>query len=290
MFSDRSTSNTIEITDSEIRGTAPSVFAEAPMPGASNRYTFLPTGQILSAMRQEGWKPVEARQMGVRRLDHSGFQRHMVRFQRRDLAAEVGDYASEVILLNSHDRSSGYQIHAGLFRWVCRNGLMFADSLIPSVHVRHTAHELPEIIRASFQILEQLPRLADRVADFRAFNLADAVAQDFAPAGRLGDTVRGDLSKPRQTKSHASRKPCPLAPNQRKRRQSLPASWHTWAILAVVAFHALVYACEKPVQVCTWLTEHGGLFPLIRAVLWGKPAPAAPPAIVLKLPPLPPAA
>jgi hypothetical protein len=200
MFSDRSTSNTIEITDSEIRGTAPSVFAEAPMPGASNRYTFLPTGQILSAMRQEGWKPVEARQMGVRRLDHSGFQRHMVRFQRRDLAAEVGDYASKVIFLNSHDRSSGYQIHAGLFRWVCRNGLMFADSLIPSVHVRHTAHELPEIIRASFQILEQLPRLADRVADFRAFNLADAVAQDFAPAGRLGDTVRGDLSKPRQTK------------------------------------------------------------------------------------------
>jgi hypothetical protein len=96
--------------------------------------------------------------------------------------------------------------------------------------------------------------------------------------------------EPRQTKSHASRKPCPLAPNQRKRRQSLPASWHTWAILAVVAFHALVYACEKPVQVCTWLTEHGDLFPLIRAVLWGKPAPSAPPAIVLKLPPLPPAA
>jgi hypothetical protein len=180
MFSDRSTSNAIEITDSEIRGTAASVFAEAPMPGASNRYTFLPTGQILSAMRQEGWKPVEARQMGVRRLDHSGFQRHMVRFQRRDLAAEVGDYAPEVILLNSHDRSSGYQIHAGLFRWVCRNGLMVADSLIPSVHVRHTGHELPEIIRASFQILEQLPRLADRVADFRAFNLADAVAQEFA--------------------------------------------------------------------------------------------------------------
>jgi hypothetical protein len=57
---------------------------------------------------------------------------------------------------------------------------MAADSLIPSMYVRHTGHELPEIIRASFQILEQLPRMADRVADFRPFNLADAVAQDFA--------------------------------------------------------------------------------------------------------------
>ncbi len=180
MFNDRSSSNALEITDTDILSTAPAVSAEAPMPGASNRYTFLPTGQILTAMRQGGWKPVEARQMGVRRLHHSGFQRHMVRFQRRDLAAEVGDFAPEVILLNSHDRSSGYQIHAGLFRWVCRNGLMVADSLIPSVHVRHTGHELPEIIQASFQILEQLPRLADRVADFRGFNLADAVAQDFA--------------------------------------------------------------------------------------------------------------
>jgi hypothetical protein len=80
MFSDRSTSNTIEITDSEIRGTAPAVFAESPMPGMSARYTFLPTGQILDAMPHEGWKPVEACQMGVRRLDHAGFQRHMIRF------------------------------------------------------------------------------------------------------------------------------------------------------------------------------------------------------------------
>jgi hypothetical protein len=49
-----------------------------------------------------------------------GFQRRRVRFQHRDLAAEVGDFAPEVILLNSQDCSSGYQIHAGLFRWVCR--------------------------------------------------------------------------------------------------------------------------------------------------------------------------
>jgi hypothetical protein len=92
MFSDRSSSNTLEITDTDILGTAPAVFAQAPMPGASNRYTFLPTGQILTAMRQEGWKPVEARQMGVRRLDHSGFQRPMVRFQRRDLADRVAGF------------------------------------------------------------------------------------------------------------------------------------------------------------------------------------------------------
>jgi hypothetical protein len=106
MFNDHSHSNISEITDAELRTTAPAVFAEAPMPGASHRYTFLPTGQLVAAMRQEGWKPVEARQMGVRSIARLGFQRHMVRFQRRDVVAEVNDFAPEVILLNSHDRSS----------------------------------------------------------------------------------------------------------------------------------------------------------------------------------------
>lgn len=49
-------------------------------------------------MSEEGWKPVEARQLGVRRMERCGFQRHMVRFQRRDLVAEVGEFAPEVIL------------------------------------------------------------------------------------------------------------------------------------------------------------------------------------------------
>jgi Domain of unknown function (DUF932) len=180
MFSDRSNITNIEISDGDIRNTAPAVFAEAPMPGASTRYTFLPTGQIVTAMRAEGWKPVEARQMGVRRMEHSGFQRHMVRFQRRDVIAEVDEFAPEVILLNSHDRTSGYQIHAGLFRFVCRNGLLVADSLIPSIHVRHTGHEVPEIIKASFQILGQLPLLAERVASFRKTLLSESTAKAFA--------------------------------------------------------------------------------------------------------------
>ena len=153
----------------------------------------------------------EARQMGVRQIERSGFQRHMVRFQRRDMVAEVGDFAPEVILLNSHDRSSGYQIHAGLFRYVCRNGLLVADSLIPSVHVRHTCHELPEIIEASFKILGQLPLLADRVASFRDTRLSDSTAQVFASRAlelRYTDPTRSPISACVWLAVACSRKSC----------------------------------------------------------------------------------
>ena len=169
-----------ELPDSEIRAMAPAVFAESAMPGVSGRYSFLPTARIVEAMRQEGWKPIEARQMRPRLEARRGFQMHQVRFQRRDQVAEVGEFAPEVVLLNSHDRTSGYQIHAGLFRFICRNGLMVAGSLIPSVHVRHSGHELSEIIGASFKILGQLPVLAERVASFRSRALTDGAAQLFA--------------------------------------------------------------------------------------------------------------
>jgi hypothetical protein len=168
---DRSTIHTAEINDTELMATAPSIFAQSPMPGVSGRYTFLPTARIVDAMRQEGWKPIEARQMRPRLEARRGDQMHQVRFQRRDQVAEVDEFAPEVILLNSHDRSSGYEIRAGMFRFVCRNGLMVADSLIPSIHVRHTGQELGKIIRASFTILAQLPRIADRVASFRSVGL-----------------------------------------------------------------------------------------------------------------------
>jgi hypothetical protein len=67
-----------------------------------------------------------------------------------------------------------------LFRFVCKNGLLVADTLIPSVHIRHSGHELPEIIEASFKILGQLPLLAERVATFRNTALSDGAARVFA--------------------------------------------------------------------------------------------------------------
>ena len=177
---ERSSIHTAEINDTEMMANAPSIFAQAPMPGVSGRYTFLPTARIVEAMRAEGWKPIEARQSRPRMEARRGYQMHQVRFQRRDVVAELDEFTPEVVLINSHDRSSGYEIRAGMFRFVCKNGLMVADSLIPAIHVRHTGQELGHIIRASFDILGQLPRIAERVASFRSISLSDAQANQFA--------------------------------------------------------------------------------------------------------------
>jgi hypothetical protein len=139
----------IELSDEQIKVQAPSVFATTPQAGVSQRYTFLPTSQIVTRMRQEGWAPVEVQQQSVRLEGRMGFQKHVIRFQRRDQIAKPGEYAAEIALVNSHDRSSAYQIHTALYRFVCANGLMVSDSAFEPVSIRHSGRETEEVISAS---------------------------------------------------------------------------------------------------------------------------------------------
>lgn len=158
----------VELSDEQIRAKAPSVFAAAPQAGVSERYTFLPTSTIISRMRQEGWAPVEVQQQAVRLEGRMGFQKHLLRFQRRDQIAKPGEYTAEIALVNSHDRSSAYQIHTALYRFICSNGLMVSDSTIAPVSIRHSGRETEEVISASFAMLAQVPRVTEKVEAFRS--------------------------------------------------------------------------------------------------------------------------
>lgn len=169
-----------ELDDAALRRSAPSVFAGQAMAGVSDRYTFLPTAQVVDRMRAAGWAPVEAREQRVRLAGRLGFQKHLLRFQRRDQLAVAGEYAAEVCLVNSHDRSSAYQLHAGLYRFVCGNGLMISDGAFERVSLRHSGFTPERVIDASFAVLEQLPRLTANVEGLRARQLTPAESKAFA--------------------------------------------------------------------------------------------------------------
>ena len=94
----------------ELRGFAPSIFAELPHSGTSSRYSFLPTSSILSGMADEGWLPVAAQEQLVRDQSRDGFQKHMLRFAHRDDLQKPGGERAEIVIVNSHDRSSAYQL------------------------------------------------------------------------------------------------------------------------------------------------------------------------------------
>ncbi len=172
-----------ELLDEQIRSLAPSVFAAQAMPGVSSRYAFVPTAHLVARLRDAGWAPVAAVQQRVKLDERRGFQKHLLRFQRRDVVPVKGEYTPELCLINSHDRSSAYQLHAGLYRFICANGMFVGDgTAFERVSIRHAGFTPDEVIDASFRILDQVPAITASVEAFRARQLTGPESRAFATA------------------------------------------------------------------------------------------------------------
>ena len=171
----------IELADEQIKAQAPSVFAGAPQAGVSARYT-VPAHVPNCGPHAAGRLGTRGSQATGRQVEgRFGFQKHLLRFQRRDQIAKSGEYTPEIALVNSHDRSSAYQIHAALYRFVCGNGLMVSDSAFeagehPAQRSARRRRSLPQ----SFTMLAQIPQLTERVNAFRARQLTAGEQQQFA--------------------------------------------------------------------------------------------------------------
>ena len=180
------------LTHDTLHRRAPAIFAEAPDTGVSQQYGFAPTIEVVEALEAEGWHPVHARQTRSREPERRGVARHMIRFRQDDnRQLTVGDSVAELVLTNSHDRTSAFQLDLGLFRLICANGMVAPACDIGSLRVRHGRHVVDTILEHSVELVGQIPRIADRVDAFRVTPLSEPEAQRFARAAlqlRYGET------------------------------------------------------------------------------------------------------
>jgi hypothetical protein len=110
------------LTNDELQRIVPSAFSSDKHDSRSERYTYIPTINILDRLRDEGFQPYYATQSRTRDQDKRDFTKHMLRLRRHDQIN--GKEVPEIILLNSHDGSSSYKMIPGMFRQVCSNGLV----------------------------------------------------------------------------------------------------------------------------------------------------------------------
>ena len=169
------TRGAVALSDDELRRFAPSIFATQPIDTVSDRYSFLPTSSVLRGMRENGWLPVRAQQQSVRTEARRGFQKHLIRFARAEHLGswEKNQVRPEVVLLNSHDKSSAYQLHCGLFRLVCANGIVVADATFHRISIKHFGFNPDSVIEASFEVLGAVPDIMDKVRLFQDRILTD---------------------------------------------------------------------------------------------------------------------
>lgn len=141
----------VPLSDEQIRAVAPSIFAEGAHESRSARYTYIPTIEVLGALRKEGFKPFMACQTRVRNESKREHTKHMLRLRH---AAQIdGAEAHEIILLNSHDGTSSYQMLAGMFRFVCSNGLVCGHTM-HDIRIRHNGDVVGDVIEGAFTVLD----------------------------------------------------------------------------------------------------------------------------------------
>jgi hypothetical protein len=167
------------LADDRIAGVAPSIFAVEPHESRSPRYTYIATSEVLRGLRKEGFEPFFVCQTRVRNVSKREYTRHMIRLRHADQIN--GSEANEIILLNSHDGSSSYQMLAGMFRFVCQNGMVCGET-VGEVRVPHKGDVVGQVIEGAFEVLDGFGAVAEQRDSMEALRLESGEQAAFARA------------------------------------------------------------------------------------------------------------
>lgn len=163
----------------EIVRVAPSIFADAKHESRSERYAYIPTSVILEKLRDEGFFPFMACQSKCRDPGKREYTKHMLRLRH---ANQINtSEANEIILLNSHDGSSAYQMLAGPFRFVCRNGMVCGETL-NDIRIQHKGNVVDNVIEGAFRVLSDFEIVGEQIDGMKSLTLSAGEQMAFARA------------------------------------------------------------------------------------------------------------
>lgn len=155
---------------SSLENITPAAYGTKPAEARTNRYSFLPTNELINTLVELGWEPKFAQQNG-----RSVYSRHFIKFEHPNLSAiKIGDdeIVPQAILDNSHDGTTVCAIHMGLFRSVCSNGLVVAipgmSSTFTFKHIGIDKNQIKELME---QINEHFIFVAHQVKKMQNITL-----------------------------------------------------------------------------------------------------------------------
>jgi hypothetical protein len=184
------------LAEDQMRQAAPSIFAAGKHASRSERYTHIPTIDVLRGLRAEGFEPFMVAQGKSRIEGKTEFTKHMVRMRYAGghaAHALAKPEANEVILINSHDGASSYQMLAGALRFVCCNGLVVGD-ITNDIRIKHTGDIQGEVIEGAFKVLKDFNAVDASIDGMKSLRLELPEQHALATAAlalRYGERTEG---------------------------------------------------------------------------------------------------
>jgi len=201
-FASHAASGRGPLDDAQLRQLTPSAFATGKHESRSDRYTYIPTSAVIDGLRANGFVPTFAKQGRSRIAGKAEFTKHLLRFRyagQDGAARKVGDVFPEVVLVNSHDGTSAYQLMAGTFRLVCLNGMLVADRDLGTIKVPHKGDVVGQVIEGSYTVLQESIRALDQADAWAGVVLSGderLVMAESAHVLRFGEGEPGEAATP----------------------------------------------------------------------------------------------
>ena len=168
------------LTLDEVKILAPSVGTTKPLDGLSKHYVHVPTTTVIEDIQKLGWQPVGVQEVKARK--RVGYQKHLITFEHPDYKKEgvEGNEHPQLLLMNSHDGTSKFQLEAGIFRLVCSNGMVIKSEDMGSVSIRHMGYDFKVIKEAVDNLMENIPLILNKIDKMKETELTEEEMVEFA--------------------------------------------------------------------------------------------------------------
>lgn len=167
------------LTNEQLYRFAPSIFAQEKHGSRSDKYTYIPTIEVVNGLRKEGFQPFWAVQSRSRDENKRNFTKHMIRLRHENQIADRE--VCEIVLINSHDGTSSYQMMCGIFRLVCQNGMVIGDT-VEDMRIPHRGNIVGDVIDAAYSIVDDFGTAHESIETMKSTRLALPEAEAFASA------------------------------------------------------------------------------------------------------------
>lgn len=161
------------LSNEQLHQLAPSIFSETPIEGVSTRYAFVPTYSILDTFKEAGYYPIMASQSNVRNDENQGYQKHIIQFRSLDnlLRPNSNEEYADIVLTNSHNRTSSFIVDLAFFRIVCSNMLVVPSHSFVHHSIMHAGFNLSKVHNAIAEVTSYMPKIKEQIETFKTIQL-----------------------------------------------------------------------------------------------------------------------
>ncbi|MGJ0328800.1 DUF945 domain-containing protein [Aliarcobacter cryaerophilus] len=162
---------------------APSIFSENPIETVSDKYAFVPTHKLLDIFRDAGYYPIMASESKARE-ENQGYQKHIILFRSLEnlLRPNAKDEYEDIVLTNSHNRTSSFIVDLAIFRIVCSNMLVVPSKSFVHHSIVHVGFTQEKVKNAISEVTSYMPKIKELVATFKTIHLTPSEEQMLANA------------------------------------------------------------------------------------------------------------